>query len=401
MPTYAYDAVDRHGKRQRGRSESSSHGALTRALTQRGLVVVRISDQSDPDAAPTARNARGRRTAVLEVTRALAALLPAGMPLARALSATSGLATGDLAAALDEVRRRVERGESFAAALGAHASFFPPLYVGLVRAGERSGDVAGSLARLSEQLEREEALRAKLLSASIYPLILALAGGIAVTVLLLFVLPRFAEMLAGAGASLPRSTALLLSLSASARGAWPLFAVAPVAAIVLTMWARTSEQGQRAVSAALLAMPIVRGLRANSLAARFARLTGVMLAGGAPLLTALDDAAGSMGDPTSRDDTIRIRARVREGGSLTAAVSESPLFPPLLGQLVAVGEESGKLQEFLLKAAEIFEERTDRARQRLVALAEPAMIVVFGGVIGFVALSLLQAIYGVNASAFR
>ena len=401
MPTYAYDAVDRHGKRQRGRSDSASHAALTRTLAQRGLVVVRISDHAAATVAPGVRRGQNRRVAVLEVTRALAALLPAGMPLARALSATSGLAAGDLSAALAEVRARVERGESFADSLAAHPAYFPALYVGLVRAGERSGDVAGSLARLSEQLEREEALRAKLLSASIYPLILALAGGVSVTVLLLFVLPRFAELLSGAGASLPRSTALLLSLSDSVRRAWPIFAAAPIAAAMIAMWARTSEQGQRVVSSALLGLPVVRGLRVNSLAARFARLTGVLLAGGAPLLTALDDATGSMGDPTSRDDTVRIRARVREGGSLAAAVGESRLFPPLLAQLIAVGEESGKLQQFLLKAAEIFEERSDRARQRLVALAEPAMIVAFGGVIGFVALSLLQAIYGVNAAAFR
>jgi type II secretory pathway component PulF len=401
VPTYAYDAVDRHGKRRRGQSDSASHAALTRTLAQRGLVVVRISDHASAAAAPNIWRGQNRRVAVLEVTRALAALLPAGMPLARALSATSGLAASDLATVLAEVRARVERGESFADALAAHAAYFPAVYVGLVRAGERSGDVAGSLARLSEQLEREEALRAKLLSASIYPLILALAGGLSVTVLLLFVLPRFAEMLSGAGASLPRSTALLLSLSASARIAWPIFAAAPIIAAMVPMWARTTEQGQRVVSSALLALPIVRGLRMNSLAARFARLTGVLLAGGAPLLIALDDAAGSMGDPTSRDDTVRIRARVREGGSLTAAVGESRLFPPLLAQLIAVGEESGKLQQFLLKAAEIFEERSDRARQRLVALAEPAMIVAFGGVIGFVALSLLQAIYGVNAAAFR
>ena len=402
MPTYAYDAVDQRGKRQRGQADSTSPSALTRTLTQRGLVVVRVSDAAATTLpAPTSSRGGKRRVAVLEVTRALAALLEAGMPLARAISATTALATADLAGALADVRTRVERGEPFADALAAHPAHFSSLYVGLVRAGERSGNIAGSLARLSDQLEREESLRAKLLSASIYPLILAVAGGLSVTVLLLFVLPRFAELLAGAGASLPRSTALLLSISASARSAWPIFAVAPVALVMLATWARSTDAGQRAISRALLALPVVGSLRVSSLAARFARLTGVLLAGGAPLLTALDDTAASIGDPIMHDDTVRIRARVREGASFAAAVGESSLFPPLLGQLVTVGEESGKLQQFLLKAADIFEERTDRARQRLVALVEPAMIVVFGGVIGFVALSLLQAIYGVNATAFR
>ena len=142
-------------------------------------------------------------------------------------------------------------------------------------------------------------------------------------------------------------------------------------------------------------------MRKDALAARFARLVGTLHGGGAPLLSALDDATESLGDPIAREEASRIRARVREGGSLHQAIEEGTLFPPLLSQLVAVGEESGRLEEFLLKAADIFEGRTDRAVQRLMSLLEPAMIVVFGAVVALVALSLLQAIYGVNAGSFR
>ena len=130
-------------------------------------------------------------------------------------------------------------------------------------------------------------------------------------------------------------------------------------------------------------------------------MTGVLLGGGAPLLTALDDTVESIGDPIAREDVVRIRTSVREGASLRQAISDGALFPPLLAQLVAVGEESGRLREFLLKAADIFEDRTERSTQRLATLAEPAMIVVFGIIVAFVALSLLQAIYGINAGSFR
>jgi type IV pilus assembly protein PilC len=127
----------------------------------------------------------------------------------------------------------------------------------------------------------------------------------------------------------------------------------------------------------------------------------VLLGGGAPLLTALDDTIESIGDPLARDDVARIRTRVREGSSLRAALADSELFPELLSQLVGVGEDAGQLRVFLMKAADIFEERTERATHRLATLAEPAMIVTFGVVVAFIALSLLQAIYGINANSFK
>ena len=121
----------------------------------------------------------------------------------------------------------------------------------------------------------------------------------------------------------------------------------------------------------------------------------------APLLTALDDTIDSIADPIAKDDAIRIRTRVRDGSSLREAVAESTLFPALLAQLIGVGEEAGQLRTFLMKAADIFEERTERATQRIATLAEPAMIIVFGAIVAFVALSLLQAIYGINANSFK
>ena len=141
--------------------------------------------------------------------------------------------------------------------------------------------------------------------------------------------------------------------------------------------------------------------RIHALAGRFARLVGVLLGGGAPLLTALDDTIESIGDPIARDDVTRVRTLVREGSSLRGALAESPIFPTMLSQLMGVGENAGQLRTFLMKAADIFEERTERATQRLATLAEPAMIVVFGAIVAFVALSLLQAIYGINASSFK
>lgn len=400
MPTYAYQAVDGTGKRTRGQAQAVSSGALTRTLEERGLFVLDVAESSA--SAGERRGIRfGRRREVLEVTRALAALLPVGMPLAQALNAASGVASGDVRAALQEVRARVERGDTLSAALAEHPRLFSPLYVGLVRAGERSGDIDSAFGRLADQLERDEQLRGKILSASIYPMLLATAGSIAVTVLLFFVLPRFVTLLEGSGAKLPRSTATLLAFSAALHRLWPVLLLIPFFIAAFATWARNTDAGRRTWSTIVLSLPGIRTLRRYALAGRFARLVGVLLGGGAPLLTALDDTVESIGDPLARDDTVRIRTSVREGSSLRAAVAESTLFPPMLAQLIGVGEDAGQLRVFLTKSADIFEERTERATQRLATFLEPAMIVVFGVIVAFVALSLLQAIYGINASSFK
>lgn len=400
MPNYAYDAVSAAGARQRGVEAAASSGALARTLEARGWLVLEVTESN----AATGRTPRfkfGRRREVLELTRALAALLPVGMPLSQALHAAMGVTSGEVREALQEVRNKVQRGDTLSAALEDHPALFPPLYVGLVRAGEKSGDVDGAFARLAESLEREEALRGRVLSAAIYPILLAIAGTAAVSVLLFFVLPRFVGLLAGSGAALPASTAFLLSLSALMRRAWPVLVLAPLLATAVVSWARTTLEGRRVLSRLMLALPLVGTLRRYALSARFARMAGVLLGGGAPLLAALDDTIESIADPLARDDAARIRTRVRDGSSLREAVAESTLFPPLLAQLIGVGEDAGQLRTFLMKAADIFEERTERATQRIATLAEPAMIIVFGAIVAFVALSLLQAIYGINANSFK
>jgi len=403
MPTYRYVALAHDGARVRAVAEAWSEPALAKALQAEGLIVLKVREvrSGTSDTLALRWPARVARRHLLEVTRALSSLLGAGMPLARALSTAEHVADERLRTVLAEVRTRVERGASLATALESFPGCFNSLYTGMVAAGERSGDLQSALLRLSQQLERDEALRARLLSASVYPLLLAGAGGIAVTILLTIVLPRFAELLLDSGATLPRSTALLIALSRRLQESWLILVGAAVALGGIIATARARDEGRRLLGRLVLALPLLRTLRIASLAGRFARMTGVLLAGGATLFGALDDVAKSLGDVLARDEVLRIRTSVREGKSLSGALATGVLFPPLLTQLVLVGEESGALERFLGKAADLFDERADRIRQRLVALAEPAMILMFGGIIGFVALSMLQAVYSVNAGAFR
>jgi len=400
MPSFAYRAIDNHGTRHTGHADAPTPGALALALEERGLVVVDVAANHDSRAGNSEAYRHSNRAALIDVTRALAGLLSAGLPLSRAIAAAASTSQQPMSEHLSTIRDRVARGDALATALAAHAETFPPLYLGLVRAGERSGDLAGAFTRLATQLEREDELRSKLLSAAIYPALLAVVGTTAVLVLLLFVLPRFAGVLEGAGAHLPRSTQLLLTASAAARHYWLLLLLPPVAVTLGAIWVKSSREGARAWATTLFSLPMIGTLRRDQTAAQFARMMSVLLGGGAPVIGALDDVAASLADPLAQDDVVRVRARVREGIAVHVALADSAIFPPLLAQLAALGEETGRLEEFLRKAAELFEQRAERLTSRVVALAEPVMIIALGIIVGAVALSLLQAIYGVNAGSF-
>jgi len=399
VPLYGYKAIDPQGRRTKGRLSASSPEVVVRDLQGQGLLALEVQE-SRPNGNGGGGLGLGRRRAVLEFTRAVASLLPAGMPLARALGAGTTAAPESVRPALESIRSKVERGEELASALGEHPRLFSSLYVGLVRAGEKSGSLDNSFERLTIHLERDGELRSKLLSMSIYPILLGLVGIAAILVLVLFVLPRFSDLLLSSGAALPTSTAVVVGVAMAVQEHWWVLAIQPPLVLALLAWLRTTDQGRRTGAEALVRVPLIGVWRRQHLGASFARMVGELLTGGAPLLLALEDARDCMTDSVAQAETDRIRTRVREGSSLHAAIAEGGLFPPVLAQLVALGEETGRLADFLLKAAELLEKKTERALERLVALVEPAMIVGFGGIVAVVALALLQAIYGVNAGSF-
>jgi len=373
--------------------------AVVRDLEGRGLIALTV-EEDQRGSNGTGGLGLGRRRAVLEFTRAVAALLPAGMPLARALAAGALAAPESVRPTLDTVRSKVDRGEDLASALAEHPRLFSSLYIGIVRAGEKSGSLDTAFQRLAEHLERESELRSKLVSMSIYPVLLGLVGIAAVLVLVLFVLPRFSDLLLSSGTALPATTAAVVGVAMTVQEQWWVVASVPVLVFAGLAWLRTTDAGRRTSARTLVRLPLVGAWRRQHLGASFARMVGELLAGGAPLILALQDARDCMTDSVAQEETDRIRVQVREGGSLHASIAEGGIFPPVLSQLVALGEDSGRLADFLLKSAELLEKKTEQTLERLVALLEPAMIVGFGGIVAVVALALLQAIYGVNAGSF-
>lgn len=402
MARFRYEAANAGGQTVRGVEEAASEGALERLLAGRGLYPVSIAPAARGEGERRAGGAwTSRRADVAEAVATLAALLEAGLPLERALEvAAQGAARRDVAGALEGVRRAVRGGGRVADAVAAQAGVFPPIAAGLLAAGERGGQLADAMRRLADGMEREGALRARVVAALTYPALLAAVGTAATTILLVYVLPKFVDLLADAGASLPTSTAILLALSGAAGRWWPALLLLVVGLAAAIWRTRRSAAGRERGDAWLLRLPLVGPLRARYASAQTARTLGTLLAGGVPLVAALDVAAGAASDAAVAADLRAARASVRRGEALSGALARGRGFPHVLVRLVAVGEETGEMDAMMLRAAALMESELERRLDRTVSLLEPAMILFFGLVVGGVALSLLQAIYGIHADAF-
>ncbi|HEX7049248.1 MAG TPA: type II secretion system F family protein [Longimicrobiales bacterium] len=400
MPSFSYRATTADGRLLRGIEEAASPLALERSLGVRGLYPLDIAPAA-ASARPRSRGFRSRRADVTETVRYLATLLESGFPLDRALAAVVHVAArADVAESFAGVRAAVRGGARLADALAERPRMFPRIAVGMARAGERGGHLAEALARLAAQLEREQALRSRLTSAMLYPAIMTVVGGAALVVLVGFVLPRFVALLGDAGAAVPRSTALLLAIAAFVGTWWPALLVGGITCAALAVAYRRTPAGRRRTDTVLLRLPIVGALRQRAAAARLGRALATLLGAGLPIVPALDIGAETLADEAVAAELRRAREEVRAGGRLAAALGRGGAFPFLFLQMVEMGEESGRLPALLDRAAAGAEQELERNLERLVRLAEPAMILIFGGIIGFVALALLQAIYGVRVDAF-
>jgi len=328
------------------------------------------------------------------VIRSLATLVIAGIPLARALQATASVASGLLRETITRVGARVDEGAALGTALADEGPMFSGVTVGLVRAGERGVGLGPALLQAAAQLEREAETRARLRAALAYPLLLAVVGSLSVGMIVLFVIPRFAAILGDLGQALPPATRALIGLSMLARRFGLLFVVLAVPGAALAAEAR--RRHLRAWHEVLLDMPVVGPLRHALATARVARALGALLGTGTHALTALAIAEDAAGDQAVAARLAEARERVAEGVGLTASLREAKAITDGALQLATVGEGSGRLPELLGRAAEIEEVQAEHRLQALVALLEPALIIVFAALVAFVAAALLQAVYAVR-----
>jgi general secretion pathway protein F len=341
----------------------------------------------------------GRQAAVALWTRNAAILLGAGVSVDRALAFTAQQ-TGHpgLATAIRDARRAVQGGKSLADALAQEPRYFDPLFVAMVSAGEASGALEVVFERLSDQLEEGSELRSQVRSALLYPALMGVMACLGVAVLLGYVIPRFASILSDIGGTLPLSTRLLLAASAVFTKVWWLWLLLAAGAAYGGSELLARPEMRRRWHAARLSWPVFGEVELKYATARFARTLGLLLKSGVPVLPALKIARASAPNLVLQEGVDRAAGAVAEGGPLAAALAGT--LPPLALQMMAVGEESGRLEDLCVRIADTYDREVRRAVKTAVTLLEPTLILGFGALVGFIALAMLQAIYGINLKAF-
>jgi general secretion pathway protein F len=393
VTAFRYEAVRSDGGLVRGLLDAASEPAAAGVLSARGLYPILVESSPVPDTRYPFGFGRPSRRAQATVFQSLAAFVEAGVPLQKALQATDRVASGPLRDALGRVTQRVREGSSLGSALAA-AHLFSAVTVGLVRAGERGVGLGPALSHAAAQLEREAETDARVRAALTYPALLAVVGTGSIALIVLFVVPRFAALLSDLGQALPVATRLLLGAADVVRryglvGA-VLGAALAVAAVRLIGERRAGWHGW------LLRLPLIGALRHALASARAARTLGALLGTGTPALAALEIAREAAGDAAVAARIASARSRVAEGQGLTAALEVTGALTPSALQLAAIGEGSGRLPTLLAKAAELDDQEAERRLKTLVSLLEPGLILLFAGLVAFVAAALLQAVYALR-----
>ena len=391
---YRYRASDADGRMVEGVVQAASRGIALEELRRQRLVPVDVAPLGSDHAGRAPKQRRAQALAAW--TRTVATLLEAGMPLDRALAfGATHAGHPAIASASAAVRADVQNGATFADALRKRAAVFGALVPAMAAAGEESGALDQAMARLADHLDEANELRAQVRSALTYPAIMATASAAGITVLLAFVVPRFAAMLQETGGTLPLSTRVLVGVSRVVSGWWWLWLMLALGAVVgLRAWLGDASNRRR-FHAARLRWPVVGRIETAFSTARFARALGMLLSSGMSVLSALRIARGTVTNLALGAALDQATEDVSHGVRIATALA--PVLPPLGAQLLAVGEETGRLPELARQVAETYDRDLSRALRSAVALIEPSLIVFFAILVGFVALAMLQAIYSVNA----
>lgn len=399
MPVYVYRAADRRGQTIDGVMEAPDARAVIERLHREEYFPIRVAPHAERAAwLSLARSGRIRQRDLLAFTQQLATLFEAGIPLDRALGILEELAGSPrLRVIVADLLRTVRGGGSLSDALAKHHPRpFPRLYINMVRAGEKGGVLEVALRRLAEFMESRAAFTEAIISAMAYPLVITAVGAGAVVFLLTFVIPRFATIFADLKQTIPLPTQILLSVSGAVREYWWVGALVGLAAVLAwRVWTGTPE-GRLQWDRVLLQLPRLGELMMKIETARFARTLGTMLKSGVPVLSALAVVGDMMANQVTARAVERVAETVKRGSNIAAALAEHAHMPPLAVHMVRVGEETGRLEEMLLKTAETFEGDVRTELKRFIALLEPAIILTMGVLVAFIVVAMLMAIFSIN-----
>ncbi len=404
MPVYEYKGVSSLGKKLSGVQDGESLKAVRARLKKDGVVVLEIQEA----AAARARRSGGwnfttagrvRLGDVANATRQLATLLSSGLPLMDSLSLLVEQEESEgLKSALSSVRDSVREGSSLADALKANPRAFSDLYVNMVSAGETSGTLELTLDRLSDFLDEQARFRGKLAAALAYPALMSLIGVGVLFFLFAFVMPRVTSMFQDMNQQLPFITLMLLWIVNFLSSFWWALLLALAGAAYYLRRRFTTPAGKEALDGWLLRMPIFGGLIRMIAVSRFTRTLGTLLESGVPALTALDIVKSVIGNTVLANAVHRARENVREGEPIADPLRRSGLFPPVVIQMVVVGEKSGELEKMLLKISDSFDRTVETRITALMSLLEPVIILVMGLIVGFIVIAIMLPILEMSSS---
>lgn len=414
MAVYEYKGVGADGKAIRGVFDADGPRQLRAALRKEGIYLTEYSEERGGGRKQTRRSntlesAGSRevefgelfqRIKIMEValvTRSMATLIKAGIPVVDSLSACVEQSENPkLKKVLTEVKTSVNEGAALSKALAEHPKVFTPLYINMISAGESSGTLDIVFARLADFVESQVKLRTKLIGTLMYPAIMLIIGFVIVTMMMVFVIPKITEMFEEMGAQLPFITRVLIALSEAVRGYWYV----GIALLALGAWRYrkyvATEVGRKAVDAIKLRVPVFGDLLRMVAVARFTKTFATLLSSGVPLLAALDIVKNVLNNVVLAEVVDGARVAIKEGEGIAGPLVRSKQFPPLMTHMIAIGERSGQLEEMLDNVAGAYETQVDSKITQLTAILEPVMIVLMGVGVAFLVFAILMPMMQLN-----
>ncbi|MEY2620057.1 MAG: hypothetical protein RL522_3059 [Pseudomonadota bacterium] len=386
---FEWEGRDRQGRPVSGETRAAGEHQVQASLRRQGITPTRIRRRrADRGAAVKPRD-------IALFTRQLATMMKAGVPLLQAFDIVGrGHANPNAARLLLDIRADVETGTSLSAAFRKYPQHFGDLYCNLVEAGEAAGILESILDRLATYLEKIQAIKSKIRSALMYPVAVLLVALVVVAVIMVFVIPSFKDVFSSFGAQLPAPTRLVIAMSeAFIQYGWLGLGLLAVGAAALVRVWRRSPRLQHLADRLLLRLPVFGPLVAKAVVARWTRTLATLFAAGVPMVEALESVGGAAGNSLYLDATRRIQKEVSAGSSLTTAMTQSRVFPSMVLQMSAIGEESGSLDHMLNKAADFYEAEVDDTVAGLSSLLEPLIIVFLGVLVGGIVVSMYLPIF--------
>lgn len=403
MPLFQYKAADAQGGTLEGEMEARAPDSVAEHLHAQGYIPIHIEETMAGNGGGWLGGLGRSRISQDEIamlTREIATLLRAGLPLDRALEVVINLSANDeVAEILSEVRQDVRGGASLYAALEAQKGIFSRFYLNMIRAGEASGALEVVMVRLTEFMERAKELRETVKSALVYPAILVVVAVVSVIVLLIFVVPQFTQMFEESGKALPLATQVVIAAGEFFQAWWWALIGGGLALFALFKRQMADPDSRYRWDERFLALPLIGDLVSKLEMARFSRTLGTLLDNGVSLLSALAIVKETMSNSVMAERLEEVASKLREGKGLGAPLMDAEVFPRLGVHMVMVGEETGRLSEMLIQVADVFDREVQTAVKRTLGLLEPALILGLGLVIGAIIMSILVAILSVNELA--